>query len=76
MVDPTIALTRQMLEWISSHPKTYAEVLEVWRTSCPRLSIWEDACIGGLVEYDAGSRAVTVSAKGKKLLHEATARID
>jgi hypothetical protein len=66
--DPTIALTRQMLEWLSSHPRTYVEVIDAWRTHCPRLSIWEDACIDGLVEYDPGSRIVSVSAKGKTLL--------
>jgi hypothetical protein len=70
--DPTIALTRQMLEWIASRPRTYAEVLDAWRTSCPRLSIWEDACIDGLVECEPGSRVVTVSAKGKALLREST----
>ena len=70
MPDPTIALTRQMLEWLSSQPRTYAEVLEVWRTSCPRLSIWEDACTNGLVEQLPGSNVVGVSAKGKKLLLE------
>lgn len=72
MGDPTIALTRQMLEWIASRPRTYAEVLDVWRTSCPRLSIWEDACIDGLVECKPDSRIVTVSAKGKALLREST----
>jgi hypothetical protein len=70
MGDPTIALTRQMLEWIASRPRTYAEILEVWRTSCPRLSIWEDACIDGLVECDPGSHVVSVSAKGKMFLQE------
>jgi hypothetical protein len=68
--DPTVAFTRQMLEWISNRSRTYAEVIEVWRTSCPRLSIWEDACIAGLVEQDAGSAVVRVSAKGMKLLQE------
>ena len=70
MPDPTVALTRQMLEWISSQSRTYAEVVELWRTSCPRLSIWEDACIGGLVAQDPGSNVVRVSAKGMKLLQE------
>jgi len=59
-----------MLEWISSRSRTYAEVIEAWRTSCPRLSIWEDACIAGLVVQDADSDVVRVSAKGKKLLQE------
>jgi hypothetical protein len=45
----TAALTRQMLEWIDAKPRDRAEVMEVWRTSCPKLSIWEDACIAGLI---------------------------
>ena len=65
------ALTVQMLEWIASKPRTREEVLEVWRTSCPRLSIWEDACIEGLVEFSWGG-AVAVSASGRQLLERAT----
>jgi hypothetical protein len=61
------ALTRQMLEWISSTPRTREEVLQVWRTSCPRLSIWEDACIDGLVAFGAGG-AVMVTESGARLL--------
>src|SRR5207248_8806967 len=36
-------LTRDLLDWIASTPRTYRETMEAWRTSCPRLSIWEDA---------------------------------
>jgi hypothetical protein len=62
------ALTVQLLEWISNHPRTYAEALDVWRTSCPRLSIWEDACIGGLIDCEPGSGIVSVSRKGQMAL--------
>jgi hypothetical protein len=41
MTDLTRALTLQLLEWIADHPRQYDEALEVWRTTCPRLSIWE-----------------------------------
>jgi hypothetical protein len=69
MIDPTSVLTRQLLEWIADKPRTYAEVLEAWRTTCPRLSIWEDACINGLIAYDpAGDRIVSLSPKGRALL--------
>ena len=61
------ALTLQMLEWIASAPRTRAEILEVWRTSCPRLSIWEDACIDGLVEFADGG-VVVLSARGAQRL--------
>ncbi|MBB5390916.1 MULTISPECIES: hypothetical protein [unclassified Herbaspirillum] len=63
------ALTLQMLEWIQARPHLYADVLEVWRTTCPRLSIWEDACADGLIECPQGyAGPVAVSAKGRTLL--------
>jgi hypothetical protein len=42
-------LTRDLLAWIAAEPRTYRETMEAWRTSCPRLSIWEDAVDDGLV---------------------------
>ncbi len=44
-----LPLVLQLLEWIAERPRTYAETLEAWRTSCPRLPVWEDAVTGGLV---------------------------
>lgn len=44
------ALTRQLLEWVAARPRSYEETLTAWRTSCPRLPVWEDATDGGLVE--------------------------
>jgi hypothetical protein len=64
----TEALTRQMLEWIAERPREYAEVLEVWRTSCPRLTIWEDACLGGLIAYEGCTGKVIVSDAGREFL--------
>ena len=59
----------KLLEWIDKRPRTYAEVLEVWRTSCPRMSIWEDACIEGLIDCDSrAGRIVSLSPKGQALL--------
>jgi hypothetical protein len=67
--NPADALTLQLLEWIAAQPRSYAEVLEVWKTSCPKLTIWEDACIAGLVDCNAGDgRMVRVSARGRELL--------
>ena len=40
-LDPLIL---DLLEWIAREPRSYADVLETWRTSCPRLTVWED-CI-------------------------------
>jgi hypothetical protein len=70
MNPPMNALTIQLLEWIANQPRTYAEALDAWRTSCPRLSIWEDACIAGLIDCEAGSGIVSVSRKGQAALHQ------
>ena len=69
MNEPTAALTLQMLEWLSARPRKYVEALEAWRTSCPRLSIWEDAWIEGLLSIE--SDLVVVSPKGELLLRTA-----
>jgi D-3-phosphoglycerate dehydrogenase / 2-oxoglutarate reductase len=37
------ALILDLLEWIGPTPRSYAEVLDAWRTSCPRLPVWEEA---------------------------------
>jgi hypothetical protein len=63
------ALTLQMLDWIAHGTHSYAEVLDVWKSSCPRLIIWEDACADGLVDSAPGmSGMVTLTEKGKNLL--------
>ena len=68
MTTTTTALRRQMLEWIAVRPRDYAEVMESWRTSCPRLSIWEDACLDGLIDYEPGTGKVILSDAGKASL--------
>jgi len=44
------SLTRDMLEWLCRSPRTYAETMDAWRSTCPRVTIWEDALADGLVE--------------------------
>lgn len=46
---PNDALTLQFLDFVAARPRTYRETMEAWRTSCPRLSIWEDAVRDDLV---------------------------
>ena len=46
---PESALTLQFLEFVAAGPRTYGETMEAWRSTCPRLSIWEDAVRDGLV---------------------------
>jgi hypothetical protein len=57
MADPAELLTVQFLEWLARSPRRYAEVKEAWRSTCPRLSIWEDAQARGLIGFaHEGSR--------------------
>jgi D-3-phosphoglycerate dehydrogenase len=47
--DPVDALILDLLEWLDRAPRPYAEVMEAWRTSCPRLPVWEEANDRGFV---------------------------
>lgn len=46
----TDPLVRDLVEWIAKEPRAQRDVLDAWRTSCPRLMIWETALERGLVE--------------------------
>jgi hypothetical protein len=50
MPDPLDALILDLLEWIGPTARPCDEVLEVWRTSCPRLPVWEDANDRGFLD--------------------------
>jgi D-3-phosphoglycerate dehydrogenase / 2-oxoglutarate reductase len=67
------ALILDLLEWIGPHPRPYAEVLEVWRTPCPHLPVWEDANELGLVTVRSGpdkGRMISVSGTGRRYLRQ------
>ena len=51
---PPAALTLELLNWVAEHPRTYDETMAAWRTSCPRMPIWENATGDGLVTVTAG----------------------
>ena len=53
------ALLIQLLAWVAARPRRYGETMEAWRTSCPRLPVWEDAVEAGLVEIVAGAEPGT-----------------
>jgi hypothetical protein len=71
--DPTVESTNlariEFLRWLSARPRSYAETMEVWRTSCPRLSLWEDALADELIALDGSM--VRLTEQGKALLAEA-----
>ena len=53
------APTLQLLAWIAERPRSYGETIETWKTSCPRLSVWEDALADDLVRVDRGRVSLT-----------------
>jgi molybdopterin-guanine dinucleotide biosynthesis protein A len=65
--------TRELLAWIAARPRSYDETLDVWRTSCPRHSLWEDAQLAGLVRVrpGAGEGGVSLTPLGQAVLRQA-----
>ena len=63
-------LILDLLEWLSRRDRSYEETMDAWRTSCPKLPVWEDANDRGLVaiEHRNGSSAVRVTPAGLELL--------
>jgi hypothetical protein len=71
MPDTVDSLILDLLEWIGPDTRPYDEVMEAWRTSCPRLPVWEEANRRGLVlrSREGDNRSVvSVSAAGVGLL--------
>ena len=71
MTDEADPLVLDFVEWIAREPRAYAEVISTWKTSCPRLTIWEDAADRGYVarETRAGTGLIiAVTADGEEFL--------
>jgi predicted transcriptional regulator len=71
MVHATAApLILDLLEWVAKGERTYEEVMEAWRTSCPRLSVWEEVNDRGLIvrEQVNGRCVVKITTAGLSLL--------
>jgi hypothetical protein len=49
MADVVDTLILDLLEWLGPEPRPYADVMDAWKTSCPRLPVWEDATDRGFV---------------------------
>ncbi|HWE51948.1 MAG TPA: hypothetical protein VG273_19295 [Bryobacteraceae bacterium] len=64
------SLILDLLEWISSSERSYEEVMNAWRTSCPKLPVWEDANDRGLVSImkSGGRSIVGITPAGRLLL--------
>jgi hypothetical protein len=71
--DTVDTLILDLLEWMGSNSRPYAEVVEAWRTSCPRLPVWEEAHERGFIarhRAPGGGALVAVSAAGAEHLRK------
>jgi hypothetical protein len=77
MSDVLDSLILDLLGWLGPHPRPYAEVMEAWRTSCPRLPVWEEANDRGLIERrdePGRGQCISVSAAGADHLRQCRGR--
>jgi hypothetical protein len=75
ILDPLIL---DLVEWVAKEPRTYVDVMDTWRTSCPRLTVWEDAVDRGLVvreRADGDSLQVVVTPRGRDFLAQNGRRV-
>ena len=73
MIDAVVdALIFDLLEWLASDGRTYEEVIDIWRTSCPRLPVWEDAKDRGFVAQENfnGREIVRITPAGFAFLQQ------
>ena len=69
MVDTVVeALILDLLDWLNVRERTYEEVMDAWRTSCPKLPVWEDANERCLVITEGG--IVKITSLGRTLLEQ------
>jgi hypothetical protein len=71
MSETVESLILDLLEWVGPSPRQYDEVIDAWRTSCPRLPVWEEANERGFLtaHFEAGcGRFVSVTEAGQEYL--------
>ena len=72
MPEPISLLMVQFLTWVADRPRTYAEAMDAWRSSCPRLTVWEDAIADDLIHVHGDGTLrqaeVTLTARGRAAL--------
>jgi hypothetical protein len=66
------ASLREFLVWVERTPRTYADAMRAWQSSCPRFSIWEDALDADLVRVERTQ--VVLTQRGEAALGDLAAR--
>lgn len=73
MIDTTVdALIVDLLDWLAARERSYMEVIDAWRTSCPKLPVWEDARDRGFVTQEnfSGREIVRITPAGFGFLQQ------
>jgi hypothetical protein len=71
MPDPADSLLLDLVEWVATRPRSYGELMDAWRTSCPRMPVWEEAVTRALVVRrtgESGEATVLVTPAGRAML--------
>jgi hypothetical protein len=58
---PAEHLTLQFLVWVAAAPRTYGDAMEAWQSTCPRMTIWEDAVSAGLVDIRSSGKSMRLA---------------
>lgn len=56
------ASTLELLTWVTARARSYEDVVEAWKSNCPRYAVWDDAVTAGLVT--AGRDGVALTERG------------
>lgn len=73
MSDTVESLLVDLLEWVGERGRPYAEVMDAWRTSCPRLPVWEEATDRRFVireRQEGAGPVVRLTASGRAFLEQ------
>lgn len=68
------SLVLDLVEWVAREPRSYGDVMDAWRTSCPRLAVWEEAVDHELVARtrgEGGATMVVATERGRRFLDSA-----
>jgi hypothetical protein len=71
MSSPIEPLVLDLVAWVAKQPRAYEDVMDAWRTSCPRLPVWEEAVDRGLVRREnvrGAGLVVIATPEGRALL--------
>ena len=72
MIDAVESQILELLEWVANGERSYDQVMDAWRTSCPRFPVWEDVNERGLVTKKQvnGHLYVRITSSGLALLEQ------